>query len=194
MTDEPPQITKDEVTLKFMGRVKEGARWMYSFENPKDAKYPFKFSAFDPDTPKLDEGVSYKMTIAHVPIKDAKGQPTGKFYHNLFRKDKDSPYLIAMAGGDIIRASEIKPSTSQPAQAQNSQKDEFWSRREKRDIDREPVISRYAALERAILALGPGKTEDEYIKLSESFKKYAEKGLNGKAPHPSKDGPEAFSP
>jgi hypothetical protein len=80
-----------EMTAKFVGRIKEGARYVYQFENPQNPQEkPIRLSAFDAkpeakekhDAPKLAEDTYYTMTVEDVPTKD----DPSKFHHNIARE------------------------------------------------------------------------------------------------------------
>lgn len=141
----------EEMTAKFLGRVREGVRYVYQFENPTNPEYkPMKISAFDAkpdaqvknDAPKLDEGKYYTFTVEHVPTKD---DPT-KRHHNFARNGFNGPYMIEpanKASEDGIKTGyEIakKQASRQPSNdeiPQELDKLGYWDKKDARDIARE---------------------------------------------------------
>lgn len=75
-------MTTETITAKFLGRIREAKRWVYSFEhNGKEQK----FSCFEPTRktdlapPVLHEGMTYSIRVRHEPMKT----DPSKSYHNL---------------------------------------------------------------------------------------------------------------
>ena len=104
---------REEMTAKYLGRMKDGVRWKYQFENPRNpADKPMVISAFDAretakvkhDAPKLDEEQYYTFTVEHAPTKEnTTKDPEGPHHHNLARKQLgtelpfEGAYIIAPA-------------------------------------------------------------------------------------------------
>lgn len=91
-------VTTEEMTLKFLGRMKGNNRFIYNFENQANLNYPHKFAAFD-NPPECKEEHWYKLIVQHKPMSDGKGT-----YHNIARKTQDGPYLIEEVSAPAIPA------------------------------------------------------------------------------------------
>lgn len=184
---------KETITAEYLGRTKEASRWMYSFANENNPEKPLKFSAFDPNVPKLEEGKVYTFMVQHVPRDD------GTFYHNLMRtgtnqKGDTSPYAIKEASPDFYDKSDKGPTPTaapQPTQRPKSTQDLYWEnkgkmeeRREARDIAKDPKIVRESCLSSAVEIIkvkcrgdeDDPKTEQRTLKMAAAFAKWCETG------------------
>lgn len=190
------EYQEEQITAVFSGRTKEQARWVYSFENENNPEKPLKFSAFDPNVPKLEEGKTYTFKVKHVPTGEE-----GKFYHNLMRtgtnqKGDTTPYAIKEAKPDYYDKSDKGPAApvapqAAPTQRPKSTQDLYWEakgkmeeRRELRDIARDPKIVRESCLSSAVEIVkvkcrgdeDDAKTEQRTLKMAAAFAKWCETG------------------
>jgi hypothetical protein len=98
----------EEVSAKLMSVSQEQKRVMFIFENPRDPEKELKFSAFEPNLPKLQIGKWYQMTVEHKPTGD------GRFYHNLVRASKDGPYIIKEIQPALPNTAKFQAATDYP--------------------------------------------------------------------------------
>jgi hypothetical protein len=168
----------EEHTLKYQGRTKAGKRYMYQFENPKNAQYPLKFAVFPPGEPTLKEDTFYTFTSYNSPNTKGDG-----YFHNLARVCMDGEYKIQEATAEEIaklnaeasaKASKEKTENAEPEQ---EKKEVDWDGKERR-IVRENCMSQANEMIKTLLSAGhltntaQAGLEKQFFRIAEDCEKW----------------------
>jgi hypothetical protein len=146
---------------KFAGTELGKGRKLFLFEVPGREK-PDKVSAFPPyeNLEQLEVGKIYTYEQENVPMTDG----SGKFYHNFTRqngsygKNASGPYKIQLeseAGAiESYAMSEPKrPQATAAPKPQETDRDQYWRKKEDREAAKEPVIVRESCVSSAATSL-----------------------------------------
>ena len=135
----------EQKTAIYTGRKKgNGKRWeLYFNEGGYQDK---RYSAFEPllNLSDLKEGREYTFTVLNVPTKD----DPSKFHHNIGREGKDMDFVIEWTGetaqpkqtqAQPPTKDEPRPYTPQAGRKETDSREEYWAKREARDIEKERI-------------------------------------------------------
>ena len=123
-------------------------KWDYFFNEGEEADR--KYSAFEPllTLEEMKEGREYTFKVDHKPTGKTgdNGQPT--YYHNLGRISRDGDFIMEWTGEtqDTSKQSQLPTQakteakqqyTPQPGRKETDSREEYWAKKEARDIEKE---------------------------------------------------------